>query len=179
MIIRNHLKIHNLTAREGSYRQKEGRQKGKQYQPHCLSVPILLHNHFRWMNKSSLQAQTQESQSLHLLYRFSCSNHMEDTEGTQQLGEQVLPCWTLTPRWHPAAQRARRDHITLPCFSHGFLWFKQKPSWLQAPRIYIQKKDLNTKMLLPRPAYLLAARFSYNETFKAGKALCQSSRYSL
>lgn len=25
-------------------------------------------------------------------------------------------------------------------------------------------------MLLPRPAYLLAARFSYNETFKAGKA---------
>lgn len=90
----------------------------------------------------------------------------------------MLPCWTLTlaPRWRPVAEWARQDHITLPCFSHGFLWFEQKPSWPLARGFKSKKIKRSSiqKMPLPHPAYWRAAPFSYNETFRLEEALCQS-----
>lgn len=63
---------------------------------------------------------------------------MEGTEGTK-LTEQALPCWTLTllPRWRPVDQRDRQDHITLSCFSHGFLWSEPKPLLSTSVWIYL------------------------------------------
>lgn len=63
---------------------------------------------------------------------------MEGAEGTK-LTEQVLPCWglTLVPRWRPVDQRDQQDHITLPCFSHGFLWSEQKPRLVTGAGIYL------------------------------------------
>lgn len=72
-------------------RWKVLRREGKtEENSQCLSVLIISSS--RVMNKSSLQVQTEESQSLHLLDGLERSDHTEDTEGTQQLREQVLPC---------------------------------------------------------------------------------------